>query len=70
MEGHKEILKFFLRGAISLFLCGKMPEIKDFLKKRKEKNICSGVVFLLQLYYNVVRSGIKWGEMENFYYIL
>jgi hypothetical protein len=25
---------------------------------------------LLQLYYNVVRSGIKWGEMENFYYIL
>ena len=51
-------------------MCGKMPEIKDFLKKRKEKNICSVVVFLLQLYYNVVRSGIKWGEMENFYYIL
>lgn len=46
-----------------------MLDFQGFLNKMEERNICSGLVFLLQVYYNVVRSGKKWGEMENFQYI-
>lgn len=46
-----------------------MLDFQGFLNKIEERNICSGLVFLLQVYYNVVRSGKKWGEMENFQYI-
>lgn len=42
----------------------KALKFGHFLRKKTGKKMVLGVVFLLQVYYNVVNSGVKWIVLE------